>query len=352
MKISVISFTRQGRLLAERIKSSLSDREVDLCHKPEEGVVLWAEKQFRENRALVFIGACGIAVRAIAPWVKDKLSDSPVLVLDEQGRYVIPILSGHAGGANELAERIAVRIKAAAVITTATDIHGKFAVDLFAKRNQCSILNKDGIAKVSAKILRGERATISIEDGDRRVNADRSRIPEELELIPYPPRQKVDILVSSGAEEPELSEQAVLRLKPKEYILGIGCKKGKSKEEIAALIQKNLTKLGLRTSEIAAIASIERKREEPGICRWAQENRIPFCVFSEEELRSVQGTFRESAFVEQTVGVGNVCERAALAACESGGGLILEKQAENGITLAVAKRKWKIEWKKEQRDEA
>ena len=101
----------------------------------EEGMGEWAGKQMAEKHTLLFIGACGIAVRAIAPYITDKLHDSAVLVMDEGGNYIIPILSGHVGGANEIAVKIAVEIGAVPVITTATDINGKFAVDLFAKRN-------------------------------------------------------------------------------------------------------------------------------------------------------------------------------------------------------------------------
>lgn len=350
MNITIISFTDQGRLLADRIKSSLPDKKIQCCHKPEQGVTRWAGEQFAAKKAVVFIGACGIAVRAIAPFVKDKLSDCPVLVLDERGQYVIPILSGHVGGANELAELIAERIGANAVITTATDINGQFAVDLFAGKNALTILNKEGIAGVSAKVLRGEKITFSIEGNGESVKDDENPIPGQIEWIEYPPKGKVDVMVSTVTESSavagngSLGKQAVLWLKPKEYVIGIGCKKGKTKEEITDFIQENLAKAGLRVSDVAVIASIDRKKKEEGICQWAETQRIPFQTFSEEELWAVEGSFRGSAFVEQTVGVDNVCERAALAACGTDGKLVLQKQAENGMTLAVAKRKWKIAW--------
>ena len=111
----------------------------------QESVSVWAGEQMAAHHALVFVGACGIAVRAIAPWITDKLHDSPVLVMDEQGQYVIPLLSGHVGGANELAVRLAGELGAVPVITTATDLHGSFAVDLFAKRNDLWIHNREGL---------------------------------------------------------------------------------------------------------------------------------------------------------------------------------------------------------------
>lgn len=347
MELRVISFTAQGRCLGERIKECLPREEVILYEKPDGGIVFWAEEAFKSRSALIFIGACGIAVRAIAPFVKDKLTDSPVVVLDEKGRYVIPILSGHAGGANELAKRLAEAVGAVPVITTATDINGKFAVDVFAMKNQLVIMNKEGIAKVSSKALRGERITVSVEDSNpkrRSFAAKATRLPDEVDLLPYPPNGPVDVLVASDAAKRELNIRPVLWLKPREYVLGIGSRRGKSIEELTAFLDAKLALLGIDSSDIAVIASIEEKRTEEGICRWAERHRIPFRTFSKEELRAVRGRFHGSYFVEKTVGVDNVCERAALAASGKGGTLILEKQAENGMTMAVARRVWQIRW--------
>ena len=178
MKLSIISFTQNGIVLSKRIAKLLDGIEYTLytkykaCCQEEQTVRFvtqsigeWAKEQFAERNALLFIGACGIAVRAIAPHITDKLHDSPVLVMDEKGEYVIPILSGHMGGANELAVSLAERIGAKPVITTATDIHNRFAIDLFAKKNGLTIVNKDGIAKVSSKVLSGKRITMAIEHG-------------------------------------------------------------------------------------------------------------------------------------------------------------------------------------------
>ena len=173
MKLSIISFTNNGLELSKRVSESLTentgittavytkcslvkthDTKIKAVHV-EKSIADWTKEQMQEKNAILFIGACGIAVRAIAPNLTDKLHDSPVLVLDEQGQYVIPLLAGHYGGANELAVQIAEKINAIPVITTATDLQNKFAVDLFAKRNGLRIINKDGIAKISAKVLAG-----------------------------------------------------------------------------------------------------------------------------------------------------------------------------------------------------
>lgn len=313
MKISVIAFTDKGAALGETICLGFPEEETDLTNrhaqdpKERESLQQWAEKRFQEKTAIVVIGACGIAVRMIAPFVESKVSDSPVIVVDEAGQFVIPLLSGHLGGANALAEKISKQIGAVPVVTTATDVRETFSPDLFAKQNGLTIQNKEGIARISSKIL---------------------------------DNQMVDIVISRDFTE---LSHGILRLKPKEYILGVGCKKGKTYQELAAFIDRQLQELGIESSDIRQIASIDLKSREEAILRWAACNRVPFVTYSAEQLKKVEGTFTESAFVEKTTGVSNVCERAAMAAAGENGQLVRRKQAENGMTLAVAKCDWKFE---------
>ena len=178
--LSIISFTEKGAHLSLKLLDMLSEEGENAwlytkCSKYRDGSINkrlryvysntdeWAKVQMSAKNGLLFIGACGIAVRAIAPWVVNKLYDSPVLVMDELGTYVIPILSGHVGGANEIAVKIAEMTGSIPVITTATDLNKSFAVDIFAKKNYLYIENKNGIAKVSSKVLRGEKINIAIE---------------------------------------------------------------------------------------------------------------------------------------------------------------------------------------------
>lgn len=349
MGVSIISFTERGMHLAEEIADCLKEEESALFIKgswtkecaaacfilpKEQSVGEWAGEQMRAGHALVFVGACGIAVRAIAPYITDKLHDSPVLVADESGRYVIPILSGHVGGANELAERIAPGIGAAAVITTATDLRGKFAADLFAKRNGLHIVNREGIAKVSSKVLAGERITVAVEVGHL---APDTEIPEEVEVIPCIPEYPVDVAVTA-----EKKGNAMLYLAPREYVLGMGCKRGKEAEKVEDFIQKSMAGAGISREEIFALASLDIKKEEPGLLAWSRKAGIPILTFSAEQLRELAGDFHGSAFVEARTGVDNVCERAALKACGLGGVLISPKYAEDGMTIAIAKREWSV----------
>lgn len=336
MNISIITFTDKGAELAERIRQSwhnyygcqpelasdLKNAKITIENRHQKtnekqgsqspaearkSLSDWTRQQFAEKNAVVVIGACGIAVRMIAPFVSDKLSDSPVVSLDEAGTFVIPLLSGHMGGANELAEQIAEQIGAIPVITTATDVNQTFAVDVFAKKCGLSIYNRDGIAKVSTKVLEGKMA---------------------------------DIVISSQHTE---LEQGILGLQPKEYVIGIGCRKGKSFEELDWFIRKWLAHAKVEKKLIRAMASIDLKKGEEGLLRWCAANRIPFQTYPAETLRQVKGDFSESSFVKEKTGVDNVCERAAMKAAGESGTFVLRKVAENGMTIAIVKYDWKLE---------
>ena len=353
MKLSMISFTKKGILLSERIAKILDETDCalytkfqDSCKQEQnvrwiaQSIAEWAKEQFEEGNALLFIGACGIAVRAIAPCMKDKLQDSPVLVMDEKGKYVIPILSGHMGGANELALFLAEKLGVVPVLTTATDINNQFAVDLFAKKNGLMIMNKEGIAKVSSKILSGKSITMSIEQGHFEKE---DTLPKDIEMVEYPPRKETDVVITS--ENKEFKTRLLLR--PKEYIVGIGCKKGKEAKKIENFIMNHLQRAGISLMQVYAMTSIDLKKEEPGLIAWSTKEKIPFITYTAEELRSVKGEFHKSDFVKKQVGVDNVCERAALKMCRQGGRLFYEKHAEDGMTIAIAKREWRVNFDEE-----
>lgn len=358
MKLSVISFTKRGRTLSRKIAENFCETDVSLYTKStffpetkekEEGETIavvdkslseWTKEQMEEKNALIFIGACGIAVRAIAPYIIDKIQDSPVLVLDESGSYVIPILSGHLGGANELACSLAKKLGASPVITTATDINRKFAVDMFAKKNDLFIENKDGIAKVSAKVLAGQAITVSIEAGhyEEGYYNEGGILPEGIELTSYPPTQFVDIVITSE----EKAFEAAIVLKPKEYVIGMGCRRGKEADKIEAFIIRSLNAIGIMDRQITALVSIDLKKEEEGFLAWSRKKSLPFVTYAAEELQQVEGMFQESVFVKDMVGVDNVCERAAIKAAGTNGKLIYRKHAEDGMTIAIAKREWSV----------
>ncbi len=321
MKMVAICFSDEG---AERIRQ-IMERDTKLrvtgfykTEREQEGLLRISGSTeelvaqcFREQTPLLFVGASGIAVRMIAPFVKDKLTDIPVLVMDEAGRFLIPLLSGHVGGANRLAEHLARVMGATPVITTATDVQGVFSVDSFATEHRLTIETRDGIREVSAKALRGEPIRIHITED----------------------AQKADVLIGE-----QRIVDAPLWLSPKRYVLGIGCKKGMDVEKIEALAERVMQELGIGYPDIYAFGSVDLKAEEPGLLSFSARHRIPFVTFSAERLSCVEGEFTASEFVQSTVGVDNVCERAAVL-LSGGGEPVVRKQAENGVTIAVAKRR-------------
>ena len=374
MKVSIISFTIKGIELSLKIKKAFSgETEEELClytkcsHAEkslterkltekdlvesglsyvEQPLTEWTGEQMKKRRSLLFIGACGIAVRAIAPFLTDKLNDVPVLVMDEQGCFVIPVLAGHVGGANELAVSLAERMGSTPVITTATDLNHCFAVDLFARRNALHIVNKDGIAKVSSRILAGEEVTMAVEEGHLREEEagipgekrllEEINVPEGIRLVST--ESLADVLVAPAS----YGQGRLLTLRPKEYVIGIGCKRGKAAEQINQFVNRVLKESGISMEQVAAFVSIDRKKDEEGILWMSSHYGIPFVTYSAEELQQVEGTFHASEFVKSQVGVDNVCERAALRFSGPDGMLITGKQAEDGITAAIVKRRWSV----------
>lgn len=295
----------------------------------------WAREMFAAMDALIFIGATGIAVRAIAPLVQDKFYDPAVLVMDELGQFCIPLLSGHVGGANELAETISRLIGSQAVITTATDVNHQFAVDVFARKNGLKIADRELAKEISAELLTGRKVgffTDFLWNGT---------LPKGLCEGQFCDRNiQITINTDSLKDRSETcsGEKDILRLVPPVIILGIGCRKGTPAGQIQAAIHQLLKEQNLHPLSIAAVATIDLKKEEPGLLAAAKALQIPVICYSSEELAAVPGDFAESAFVKQITGVGNVCERAALkAARERGGYLVCHKTVYDGVTVAAAR---------------
>lgn len=356
MELAVIYFTDAGRKLAEKCSECMNDYEMIIkdgrCKNEDEQIKkeerekrhLWIKEQFEKKVPLIFISACGIAVRMIAPFVENKLTDSPVLVMDDCGRYVIPILAGHVGGANELAWELEKGIKAQAIITTATDNHGMFAVDIFAKRNHMLIRNKEGIAKISSKVLNRETITIGFEENvEVLLGLDGSSMPEKFCLSSenMQPSETVQASETTQPSEPvhiwvgASPKPSLLWLTPKRYVLGMGCKKGKPAEDLISFASRICAEYRIAPESIRALCSIDLKKDEEGLISLAKTWQLPFETFSAEELKKVQGEFSESAFVEGVTGVGNVCERAALAYAKEKGNLLVKKTAMDGMTIAI-----------------
>ena len=337
--IQVAYATDKGRQLAE----SLSDGKGNvLAEIKDENEKLsdFFKRNFEEHQPIVFIGAVGIAVRLLSPCIQNKLKDIPVVVIDELGKFVVPILSGHYGGANDLASLLAKRIGATAVITTATDINRAFAIDVFARENGLVITDKEKIKKISSRVLKGEKINFAC---DLKEKAFTGEMPTDIAEININMQENSttnlcipDFYISD--EKGKKTFEDALFLYPKRMVLGMGCKKGKSFEQLKAFLLEQYDEKEL-SQNLYAICSIDVKDSEIGLLKLCQYFGVKFLTFSSDELEKAEGEFEESDFVRSKVGVGNVCERAAVLGAGHGAILVKNKISRDGMTLAEAKRR-------------
>jgi cobalt-precorrin 5A hydrolase len=337
MKVYLFTYTRQGVDTSLKIRDCLAPDGQCTILAPErfsgEGVEPLTESLektvgalWQQADALIFVAAAGVAVRAIARFVKDKTTDPAVVCVDVMGQYAISLLSGHIGGGNRITRQIAQGIDALPVITTATDINQRFAVDEWAQQQGFVISSMQAAKAVSAAIL----------EGDVPMQADvqvMGTLPPGLILSD---KGQAGIAFSVFTHEPY---PQTLRLIPKVLTLGIGCRKGVSADQmeraVCAVFEKN--KLDIRAVEQAA--SIDIKQEEAGLLAFCKNRGIPLVFYSAQQLGALPGAFTASEFVRHTIGVDNVCERAALM---RGGKLIVSKTAVDGVTVAVAEEAWEV----------
>jgi len=373
MKIGMICFTARGtaicRLLCRRFRDTGTEStgyvprrfwkpewEAEGIRPQDKSLSEWTGSMFEEKRALVFIGAAGIAVRAIAPFVRDKMTDPPVVAVDEAGHFCIPLLSGHVGGANELAERMADWLQGIPVITTATDVNGVFAVDVFAVRSGLCITDRKEAKEISAWLLDGGKVGFFCDPECRGAERASGSGPlknrssgRETENVGYGTEDicRHNICRNSvcrhniwitfrNSERPTLSpdkEAVFLRLVPKVVVVGVGCRKGTSPDILEGRVLKALESGNIDPAAVKALSTIDIKAGEEAVTRLAGRYGWELRTFTSGELLAVEGEFEESEFVRSTVGVGNVCERSCTA---RGGRLLIHKQAGEGVTVAAA----------------
>lgn len=328
----IISFTDKGQRLAASLARKLGG---SYC-RCGEGVTLasWTKEGFENCEDLIFVGAVGIAVRAIAPYVVHKAEDPAVVVVDECALHAVSLLSGHLGGANELTLRVARACGADPVITTATDCNGVFAIDSWAARQGCAIGNPALIKKLSAKLLADHEVAVTAElpinglppAGVRVVDFDKLA-GESLDAV---------ITWRHGVAKD------ALHVIPRIVVLGVGCRRDTPVEVIEERFARFCEEGDIAPAAVARVCSIDLKANEPGLLGFCKEHGWPLETYTADELAVVEGNFSASAFVAQTVGVDNVCERAAVLG--SKGALAVKKFAGDGVTFAAALSPRELSW--------
>ena len=326
----VLAVSRPGRAVAERLARALGTEVA-----PDRTGLADA---FAHQQPVVAVGALGLWTRILAPHLGDKQHDPAVIVVDDAARFVIPLVGAHHGG-NALAERLATHLGATVVITTGTDALGIPSPETLAEDHHWRIeATRDALLCVSAALVNNDPLLIYQDAGDD--TAWRATLPPAARMLPTLPdldRLEAPLLAVTDHCLPALegTRDRIVLLRPPTLVAGIGASRGAPTEEIEALLLDALTEAGLSTASLAAIATAEIKRHEPGIVEVAQRLGIPMRCFASEELARVPVP-TPSAVVEGHVGTPSVSEAAALLASGMTT-LLVEKRRSAHATVAIAR---------------
>ena len=346
MTLAIIAITSGGASLARKLHDQVVEAELWLPEKfrRTDTANYYAEKLadllpqlFRRVDGLVCIMATGIVVRLLAPHLTTKDQDAAVVVCDEAGQHAISLLSGHLGGANELAQEVAEILEGKAVITTATDVNHLPAFDEVARKCNMAVEPLDRIKLLNSLLL--DQKPITLVDSEGSVAAAYLDIPFVTSARSFATALQQDadgFVFVSNRYLPLLKEQDnLLALRPRNLALGIGCNRDTSPDEIEMVVRQTLRDAFLAFASIGAIASIDAKQDEIGLLQFAKKYRLPVHFYSAEELNAIDSPTPASEYVQNAVGAKGVCEPAAIKL--SGGGRLLVQKKKNGnVTVAVA----------------
>ncbi|MGI8553224.1 MAG: cobalt-precorrin 5A hydrolase [Dehalococcoidia bacterium] len=307
---------------------------------------------FPASKGLILVLATGAAVRLIAPLLEDKRRDPAVVTVDDAGRFAISLISGHRGGANRLAGAVAEAIGALPVITTASEAAGIPALDLLGRDLGWKVESNTALKTVAAALVNGDSVGVYQDAGSddwQRTSsvANLTRYPSIKRLIEGTPAAAI-IVSDRVVDLPlELARRTVI-YRPPTLVLGIGCSRGASELEIEKLVQQTLVTNELSPLSVAAVASIDLKAAEPGLCRFAHQHGLPLLTYPAAQLERVAGEWQRSDVVLRAVGVGGVAEPAALLGADTDR-LLVEKVKSKHATLAIARRSVSVEERAESR---
>jgi cobalt-precorrin 5A hydrolase/precorrin-3B C17-methyltransferase len=291
------------------------------------------KRSWEDSSALLFIMATGIVVRTIAPLIKNKKEDPAVLVIDEEGKHVIPLLGGHQARANELATTLATLINAIPVITTSSDINNLPALDLWIERCQLFIQNPSILPKIMSKFIENRKIQIYI-------NSDLIRVPifpDHFQIVKE--AEIADIIITN--KKLDLNE-AQLILIPRNLVVGLGFHDWVTSKEIEEAVKEVLTDEGLYFEALKGVATLEKKAKNEALQEFSRKYGLPVFSYTPQELQKVKG-LSFSPIVERSVGVSSVCEQSAILASQ--GRIIFPKRVFKDITIAVAEAPYHVKGK-------
>ncbi len=339
MKTAVIAITKHGAAIARKLEG---DRYISAKFRTEEPATYF-EKPIKDltteiwpqYEGLVYIVSLGAVVRTIAPFLKDKHVDPAVIVVDDKAQYAISVLSGHVGGANELTTKIAQQLGAQAIITTASDVGKTIPVDILGRELGWTTELDENITAVSAAVVNEEPVAFVQEAGERSWWKRETPLPKNIRIttLADAPNSMAALLVTDRLIDAPIVGRTVV-YRPKSLVLGIGCDRGVTSEQVEKFVLTTLREHRLSFKCVRNVATVEVKRDEPGLKEFCAKHKLELVCYTSEQLKEIKAP-NPSATVEKYVGTPGVSEPAAI--LSSGGDLIVPKQKAPMLTMAVAR---------------
>lgn len=336
MKFAIISVTEEGSNIASEMVQVLKNDptviKVDVFHKNVKETI---SSLFNDYDCWVAIMATGIMVRTICPIIQSKLKDPAVLVVSENKKHVISLLSGHLGGANQLSIKIAGLIGAVPVITTATDLKGKMGIDALAYQYWLRVEQPQLIKEVNQLITEDVRIHLHVPLRFKFLR-NHPLISRSYQIQTW---DESFIRVSLPAKDYFSGEKSnkFLDLYPNRIVAGLGSKKGVTGDQVFFAIRSALQHLHLPLERLDALATADVKKDEEGIITVASQSNLPLEIVPLDEIAGFENVYcTHSALVEREFGVPGVSEPVALIRTGKQSRLILKKTAYNGVTVAIA----------------
>jgi len=353
--IAVVAITHRGVETALKIQKALDMASLNsTVYAPKKysqnGIIVLDKKLadflkevYSKVDAIVAVMATGIIIRSVAPLLESKLTDPAVVGVDASGKFAISLLSGHLGGANDLAHAIAKGINAIPVITTASDVMGKQSVDDLAKNLHLSIQNPDSLVAVNSAIVNGDRMVLVLV-GDAKIppNAigfyDVRTAKNGTEALDIINNFDAGVIITHEPLTITKFVKPFTILKTRHVVVGLGARKESSMDSIIEAIDTALEKVHVPLARVHAFATVDIKRTSQPMVDAVAKLGAPLEFLSVDALRSVTYTdlSPDSAMVQEKIGIGGVCERAALLVAGPKSKLILKKTKLNGVTVAIA----------------
>ena len=345
--ISVLVITKNGVKIGEKLKELFPNWNIFAPGKlsNENKNITWYSEPttdkiielFKNSNALICVFSLGAVIRLIAPHLKDKKTDPAVIVIDDKTNFVISVLSGHIGGANELTEEISVKLNALPVITTAADVNKTIAVDLVGREFNWKIDDETTVTKISAHMVNAESIGVFQQTGNRKWYKELPKnviIYDSLEELKKS-NSKAHLIISDTIIDNDLSQESVI-YRPQSLVIGIGLHWDTSKDTIKEGIEFCLEKFNLSSKSIAKLVSIKKPEDVQGLIDLGKEMQIPVEYVDREELAEII-TPNPSSTVKAFEGTASVSEAAAIKV--SNGKLIVEKQKfPPNLTIAIARK--------------